>query len=142
MADSVLKFLAEFPATPPVVVGLYSSAANGWVSLCIDTFPDHSYPKMGCTDFSHPEYALLEFPSWSAEYEHERPMIKRHDAKIVRHDHTAGDEAFNRPFFEFLMRVINDQYSTGNDVYRPTWAGVRILDSRCVSFGRVYRPKA
>jgi hypothetical protein len=97
------------------------------------------YPKTNCPDFTHPEYALLEFPSWPNDYETDSPMIKRHDAKVVRHDHSKGDEVFNRHFFEFLMRVVNDHYQTGREVYRPIWSGAQILDSQYASFGRLHR---
>jgi hypothetical protein len=142
MDENIQRFLIEFPERSPITIGLYSSPANGWVSLCVDlTAKKPEFPGTNCPDFTHPEYALLEFPLWREEYEIDSPMIKRHDAAIVHFKHSQGDETFNHPFFDFLMRVINDYYHSKRDVFRPVWAGVQILDSRWRSFGRVYQTK-
>jgi hypothetical protein len=110
--------------------------------LCIDVSAKPESLRTSCPDFSRPEYALLEFPDWRDEYESDLPMIKRHDSVIIRFKHSQGDEVFNLPFFDFLMRVVNDYYHSERVVFRPIWAGVQLLDSRYRSFGRVYQMKS
>jgi len=141
MDENIPRFLAEHPTSTPTTIGLYCSPVNGWVSLCFDVSKDLGYPSMRCPDFAYPEFALLEFPEWRDNYESESPMIKRHDSKIIRFKHEEGDEVFNRPFFDFLMRMINDYYHSSRDVFRPIGSGVQILDSRCISFGRTHLGK-
>jgi hypothetical protein len=136
--EGVSAFLDENPDIQPSCVALYSSPANGWISLCIDTV-DHGFgPATNCPDFSHPEFRLLERPAWSAEYESSNPTIRRHDSVIVRFAASDGDEAYNHAFFLLLMKVSNDYYHHDSGVFRSKWAGVQILDSKFGSFWRVH----
>jgi hypothetical protein len=137
MRDGVAAFLQEYPSKPPSCVALYCSPVNGWVSLCIDTVDHGAAPETSCPDFSHSEYRLLEQPDWSQEYESADPVVQRHDSVAVRLKSGDGDEVFNEPFFLLLMKISNDYYHHANKVFRPTWAGVRILDSEFASFWRV-----
>jgi hypothetical protein len=141
MDDTIPRFLTEFPEQTPTSIGLYSSPVNGWVSLCVDVHTEPQSLRTSGPDFTHPEYALLEFAEWQNEYESTSPIIKRHDSVIVRFNHSQGDEVFNQPFFDFFMRVVNDYYHSQRVVFRPIWGGVQILDSRCRSFGRIYQPE-
>jgi hypothetical protein len=141
MDENIQRFLAEHPELSPTSIALYSSPANGWISLCLDIFENPDSLRTSCPDYTHTEFALFECPTWSDEYESDSPIIKRHDSAVVRFKHEQGDEIFNRPFFDFLMRVINDYYHSQQIVFRPIWNGVQILDSHLYSFGHTYQPK-
>ena|ERR1700761_4501519 len=139
--EGVASFLEEKPKVQPTCVALYCSPANGWVSLCLDT-SERSFSKTNCPDFSHVEFRLLDRPAWAAEYESPHPIVQRHDLSISKLKPADGDDIYNESFFLLLMKVSNDYYHHSNDVYRPKWAGVQILDSRLRSFWSVHsRPK-
>ena len=48
MDENIVKFLSEIPSKPPGEICLYSSPANGWVSLCFDIEVKEDYPKTNC----------------------------------------------------------------------------------------------
>jgi len=137
LADGTTAFVGDHCGQVPTSVALYSSPVNGWISLCVDTVDRGSGPLTSCPNFSHPEYRLIEFPEWIEEYNADHPTIQRHDSVVVKIKSTDGDEVFNEPFYLSLMRASNDHYHHGNQVFRPIWAGVQILDSEFSSFWRV-----
>jgi hypothetical protein len=139
LSEGTSAFLHEFPNLTPTCVALYSSPANGWVSLCVDITQILAAPLTNCPDFSYVEFRLLELPDWAAEYQLDHPFVQRHDGVLKQHSHDDGDDAFNEAFFHTLMKASNDYYHAANDIIRPTWAGVQMLDSSFLSFWRVKR---
>ena len=75
------------------------------MSVCIDSKPR---VDQNCPDFEHVEVALYEAPAWCTEYEESRRAEIRGTEGVVWEIDVVeeGDEAFNRPFFDFLCRVL------------------------------------
>ncbi len=88
-----------------------------------------------CPDFAFVEYGLLEIPEWQEEYESDSAEIVVSSARRLSvNSEEDGDDAFNKPFFDFLVEVAKGYFRTGRAPLRPVWAGVQMLDSEHLSF--------
>ena len=130
--SSLSTFLETNPALSIGHVALYSCPWSGWVSLCVDSRP---HQDQNCPDFDHAEVAIYEAEDWSEEYESsDSPEIVGLDGIILKPDITEeGDEAFNRPFFDFLCGILRHVPPSGilsQQQRQPdVRAGVQLLDS-------------
>ena len=90
-----------------------------------------------CPDFEYAEYDQLSFDEWQQEYESEVPEVKVSSWRTLTHNHNKGDEAFNRPFFKFLVGIGEKYFRDGHCPVRATWVGVQMLDSGLIKFWKM-----
>lgn len=96
----------------PRSIGIYCCPWSGWISLNFDRIQE--FPEVeNCPDYTDPEHDILDFREWSEEYEKsDVPSILTPMGETLEIDvEDAGDEAFNRPFFDFLEAMVDRLFS-------------------------------
>jgi hypothetical protein len=134
--SGLARFVSEKPSVVATTIALYSCPQTGWVSLCLNTGDTPETHADNCPDFTFVEYALLEVPEWQEEYESENPEVEIASGgrTVLIHLEEEGDDAYNKPLFDFLLRVTKEYFQGGRAPLRPVWAGVQMLDSEHASF--------
>ena len=107
------------------------------LSLCLNSTDTATKHEDNCPDFQYVGYEEIRFDEWQEEYESDQPKIKLSALRTYKHDHDDGDEAFNEPFFEFLVDLAQNYFKLERSRIRATWIGVQMLDSALVKFWKM-----
>src|SRR5689334_12991256 len=122
------KFAAKHPKVKVTAIGLYCCPWTGTLSLCLNTTDTAKKHEDNCPDFEYFGWEEMSFDEWQEEYESEAPEVKISATKTYKHDHQGdgGDEAFNEPFFDFLVELAEEYFQPGRSKVRATWLGVQM----------------
>jgi len=133
------RFAAEHPTVRITAIGLYCCPGTGLLSLCLNNTDTATSHEDNCPDFEYVGYEEMSFDEWQEEYESDEPRVKISALRIYKHDHDGdgGDEAYNEPFFTFLVDLAQEYFKPGGSKVRATWIGVQMLDSRFVKFWKM-----
>lgn len=140
MLDEALpRFAAEHPTVRITAIALYCCPWTGVLSLCLNSTDTATKHEDNCPDFEYVGYDEMCFDEWQEDYESEKPKVKISALRTYKHDHDGdgGDEAFNEPFFKFLVDLAQDYFKPGRSKVRATWIGVQMLDSGLVKFWKM-----
>jgi hypothetical protein len=138
--DEVLpRFAAEHPTIRVTAIALYCCPWTGTLSLCLNDTDTATEHEENCPDFEYVGYEEISFDEWQQEYLSKTPKVKLSALHTYEHDHDGdgGDEAFNEPFFKFLVDLAQEYFKPGRSKIRATWIGVQMLDSRLVKFWKM-----
>jgi len=163
--DALRRFAREHPDVCVNCVALYACPWAGWISLYLDT-PAHAEQFVrnwrhrgptwygvdaagafcnNCPDFAFVEYALLEFEEWIEASDAPDPLrLRGADGFDIPVDPAEGDQAFNRPFFDMLVGLMEElpalpsYHLLARD--EPFRAGVQLLASDLSRFWPVQDP--
>jgi hypothetical protein len=138
MMDTALpRFAAEHPSIRLTAIGLYCCPWTGTLLLSLNSRDSATKPPENCPDFEYVEYEQLSFEAWQEDYESDAPKVKVSSWRTITHNHSKGDEAFNKPFFKFLVGIAEEYFRDGRCPVRATWVGVQMLDSSLIKFWKM-----
>jgi len=137
--EALARFATENPTVSPTMIALYCCPWTGLLSLCLNSTDTATQHEKNCPDFEYVGYEEMCFDEWQEEYESEAPEVKLPDRHTYIHDHDSddGDEAFNKPFYKFLVAFAQDYFKQSRIKLRPTWIGVQMLDSGLAKFWKM-----
>ena len=158
--NGLMQFQDDYPNEKVSSFAIYACPWAGWITSNFDTNANseslinqqletgnhwygsdvEGYFNNNCPDFLYSNYSELQFEKWAEEYNNGDTIsikINRISKKIVNVD-VLGDEAFNRIFFDFFVKILDeiikeDVFISLNksEIFR---FGLQMLDSECILF--------
>lgn len=131
LRTGLAEFRQQHPDICPLHVALYCCPWSGWISLCLDR---NVQPEQNCPDFEFSEFSIYDTTDWAAKYEDESLLriVGTHRTECTVDLEVDDDEAFNRPFFDFLCELLSGDDARAAIMasgLQPSHLGVQMLDS-------------
>lgn len=137
--DLVLTaFAAKHPRKRLTILKLFSCPWGGDLVLSVGSSKTDHRDSHTFFSFKHVVVQTLHLDKWRHEYETSCSKIKLPTGKIIRLSHKGdfNDDMYNKPFYDFLVRLARRYLKRRSSLGRPMLVGVQMLDSKYVSYWR------